>query len=49
MLALFLTNSTGVSIAIGIMILLFHMITEVLKINQGMEKWLVVIKKMERE
>jgi UDP-GlcNAc:undecaprenyl-phosphate/decaprenyl-phosphate GlcNAc-1-phosphate transferase len=49
LLALFVSNSTGVSIVIVIMVILFHVITEILRINQQMERWLAVIKKMERE
>ena len=49
LLAFFLTNSTGVSIIIFLMVALFHGITVVLHINQEMEKWLAVIKKMELE
>ena len=49
LLALFLSNSTGVSIIIFLMVLLFHGMTVMLRINQGMEKWLTVIKKMELE
>ena len=48
-LAIILSNATGVSIAIVVMVGLFHVITEILKINQGMEQWLLVIKKMEHE
>ena len=49
LLALFLSNSTGVSIVIFLMVALFHSITVVLRINQEMEKWLAVIRKMELE
>ena len=48
-LALLISDSTGVSVAIVIMVGLFHIITEILRINQGMEQWLLVIRKMERE
>ena len=49
LLAMFLSNSTGVSIVIVIMVFLFHVVTKILRVNQEMENWLAVIKKMERE
>ena len=49
LLAVALSNSTGVSIVIVIMVLLFHLMTVILRINQQMEKWLAAIKKMERQ
>ena len=49
LLALFLSNSTGVSIVILLMVAMFHGMTVILRINQEMEKWLAIIKKMELE
>jgi len=49
LLALFLSNSTGVSIVILLMVAMFHGMTAILRINQEMELWLAVIKKMELE
>jgi len=47
--AFLLQGIAGISIAILIMVLLFHLITEILRINQGVETWLAIIKKMEKE
>ena len=47
--AFFLHGIAGISIAILVMVLLFHFITEILRINQGVETWLAIIKKMENE
>lgn len=49
LLALALSGSTPVSIVLAVMVILFHLTTEVFRINQGMEQWLAVIKKMEVE
>jgi UDP-GlcNAc:undecaprenyl-phosphate/decaprenyl-phosphate GlcNAc-1-phosphate transferase len=49
LLAVVLPNAAGISIAILIMVFLFHIITLFLRINQGMEEWLKIVKKMEKE
>jgi UDP-GlcNAc:undecaprenyl-phosphate GlcNAc-1-phosphate transferase len=49
MLASMLPHAAGISIAILTMVFLFHAITVGLRINQGVEEWLKVIKKMERD
>lgn len=49
LLALFLSNSTSVSIIILLMVIMFHAMTGILRINQEMEKWLAVIRRMEFE
>jgi UDP-GlcNAc:undecaprenyl-phosphate GlcNAc-1-phosphate transferase len=49
LLALLLSNFKGVSIVILLMVGIAHVLTLVLRINKGMEKWLAVIKKMELE
>jgi len=48
-LAAVLPNAASISIAILIMVFLFHIITLFLRINQGMEEWLKIVKKMEKE
>jgi len=49
LLAAVLPNAASISIAILIMVFLFHIITLFLRINQGMEEWLKIVKKMEKE
>ena len=49
LMAMLLSNPAGVSIIIVIMVILFHVVTVILRINQGVEKWLVIVRKMERE
>ncbi len=39
---------TYISITIFLMVFLFNIITEILRINQGVEKWLKIIHKMEK-
>ena len=48
-MALVLSGSTQVSVIIGVMVISFHCITEVLRVNHAMEYWMTVIKRMERE
>lgn len=47
-IAFFAPFSTYISITIFLMVLLFNIITEILRINQGVEKWLKIIQKMEK-
>jgi len=49
LLATVLPHAASISIAILIMVFLFHIITIVLRINQGVEEWLKIVKKMEVE
>lgn len=49
LLAAVLPYATGMSITIISMVVIFHIITEILRINQGVETWLAIIKKIERE
>lgn len=49
LLASVLPYATGMSITIIVMVLVFHITTEILRINQGMEKWIALLKKIERE
>ncbi|TAH05312.1 MAG: undecaprenyl/decaprenyl-phosphate alpha-N-acetylglucosaminyl 1-phosphate transferase [Sphingobacteriales bacterium] len=48
-IALFIPGTTSISIAIVTMVMLFHIITVILNINQQMEHWLAFVKKMEKE
>jgi UDP-GlcNAc:undecaprenyl-phosphate GlcNAc-1-phosphate transferase len=47
LLALLMTNFKGVSIVILLMVGMSHVLTLILRINKGMEKWLAFIRKME--
>lgn len=49
LLATVLPHATGMSITILLMVIIFHITTEILRINQGMEKWIAILKKIERE
>jgi UDP-GlcNAc:undecaprenyl-phosphate GlcNAc-1-phosphate transferase len=49
LLALLLSDYKGISIVLLLMVGIAHLLTLVLRINKGMEKWLAVIKKMELE
>jgi UDP-GlcNAc:undecaprenyl-phosphate GlcNAc-1-phosphate transferase len=48
-LAIILPHVTSMSITIVSMVIIFHIITEILKLNQGVEKWMAILKKIERE
>lgn len=48
LIAIFVPNTDYMSTVIILMVVLFHIITEVLRVNQGVEKWLKVIRKMEK-
>jgi UDP-GlcNAc:undecaprenyl-phosphate/decaprenyl-phosphate GlcNAc-1-phosphate transferase len=47
--ALLLSNFKGVSIILLLMVGVPHLLTLVLRVNKGMEKWLAIIRKMELE
>jgi UDP-GlcNAc:undecaprenyl-phosphate GlcNAc-1-phosphate transferase len=49
LLALLLSNFKGVSVILLLMVAIAHLLTLVLRVNKGMEKWLAFIKKMELE
>ena len=49
LLAAILPFTSSISLAILFMVFLFHIITIGMRINQGMEEWLKIIKKMELE
>lgn len=49
LLALLLSDYRGISIVILLMVVIAHVLTLLLRINKGMEKWLAVIRKMEVE
>jgi UDP-GlcNAc:undecaprenyl-phosphate/decaprenyl-phosphate GlcNAc-1-phosphate transferase len=48
-LAFLLPNATGMSFAIVSMVFIFQILTEILRLNQGVVTWTAIIKKMERE
>jgi UDP-GlcNAc:undecaprenyl-phosphate/decaprenyl-phosphate GlcNAc-1-phosphate transferase len=49
LLASIIPHVANISLAILIMVFLFHIITVFLRINQGVEEWLKIVKKMETE
>lgn len=48
-LAILLPYTTGMSITILLMVILFHFITRILRLNQEVERWQIFIRKIEME